>query len=235
MFTTYENPVYPYIPSPDQQPEARAHHPLVIVGAGPVGLAAALDAAVHGIPAVVLDDNNTVSVGSRAVCYSKRALEVLDRLGCAQRMIDKGVIWKVGKVFFQDQLVTQFDLLPEEGHQQPAFINLQQYYLEQYMVERTQELEKIDLRWKNRVSGVEHDGGIVSLSIDTPDGPYQITTDWLIVADGANSSVRNMLGLAMEGKVFQDRFLIADIVMKADFPSERWFSFDPSYHRGQST
>lgn len=238
---TYQNPVYDYIKSEDQKADIPNHHPLVIVGAGPVGLAAGLDAGVHGIPAVILDDNNTVSVGSRAVCYSKRALEVLDRLGCGKRMVDKGVIWQVGKVFFKDELVTSFDLLPEDGHEQPAFINLQQYYLEQYMVERTDEMENIDVRWKNRVTAVARDTDpntgkeIVTLTIDTPDGPYQLTTDWLIVADGANSSVRSMLGLAMEGKTFEDRFLIADIIMKADFPSERWFSFDPSYHQGQST
>jgi len=237
MFKAYENPVYDYIKSPDQDADTLVHHPLVIVGAGPVGLAAGLDAAINGIPAIILDDNNTVSVGSRAVCYSKRALEVLDRLGCAKRMVDKGVIWKMGKVFFKDQLVTSFDLLPEEGHEQPAFINLQQYYLEQYMVDRSDELDNINIRWKNRVTVVDNDAdsNIVTLTIETPDGPYQISTDWLIVADGANSSVRSMLGLAMEGKTFEDRFLIADIIMKADFPSERWFSFDPSYHKGQST
>ncbi|MEH6823047.1 MAG: FAD-dependent oxidoreductase [Motiliproteus sp.] len=235
MFLTYENPVYDYIKSADQQSEKIAHHPLVIVGGGPVGLAAGLDAGVQGIPAIILDDNNTVSVGSRAVCYSKRALEVLDRLGCAKRMVDKGVTWQVGKVFFKDELVTSFDLLPEEGHEQPAFINLQQYYLEEYMVDRTNELDNVDIRWKNKVTGVDNNGDIVTVTINTPDGPYQISTDWLIVADGANSAVRSMLGLAMRGKAFEDRFLIADIIMKADFPPERWFSFDPSYHKGQST
>ncbi len=238
MFLTYQNPVYDYIQSRDQQSDTPAHHPLVIVGAGPIGMAAGIDAGIQGIPAVILDDNNTVSVGSRAVCYSKRALEVLDRLGCGKRMVDKGVTWKVGKVFFRDELVTSFDLLPEEGHEQPAFINLQQYYLEEYMVDRLNELDDVEVRWKNKVVAVENGEGNadkVTLTIETPDGPYQITTDWLIVADGANSSVRNMLGLAMRGKVFEDRFLIADIVMKADFPPERWFSFDPSYHPEQST
>ncbi|OMH33581.1 FAD-dependent oxidoreductase [Motiliproteus sp. MSK22-1] len=247
MFLTYENPVYEYTKSPDQNSLAPAHHPLVIVGAGPIGMGAALDAHLQGIPAVVLDDNNTVSVGSRAVCYSKRALEILNRLGCARRMVEKGVTWKVGKVFFQDELVTSFDLLPEEGHEIPAFINLQQYYLEEYMVDGLKDSDNVEIRWKNKVvdvenhsaagaqDGTDHQDKPITLTIETPDGPYQITTDWLIVADGANSSVRNMLDLAMRGKVFEDRFLIADIVMKAEFPPERWFSFDPSYHPNQST
>ncbi len=235
MLETYEFPVYDYIKSDDQSADKIVHHPLIIVGAGPVGMAAALDAGVHGVKAVVLDDNNTVSVGSRAVCYSKRALEIMNRLGCAKPMVEKGVTWKVGKVFFRDELIRQFDLLPAPGHEQPAFINLQQYYFEEYLVNRSNEMDSIDLRWKNKVTGVDDQGDTVVVTVETPDGPYQMSCDWLVVADGANSDVRAMMGLESSGKIFQDRFLIADIVMKADFPPERWFSFDPSYHRGWST
>lgn len=235
MLNTYEFPVYEYKKSPDQTTESLAHHPIVIVGAGPVGMAAALDAGVKGMQALVLDDNNTVSVGSRAVCYSKRALEVMNRLGCAEPMIEKGVTWNVGKIFFQDELIRQFDLLPTPGHQIPAFINLQQYYLEEYMVNRSDELSSVDIRWKNKVTAVQQDADLVIVTIDTPDGSYQISCDWLVVADGAGSAVRKNMGLESKGQIFQDRFLIADIVMKADFPPERWFSFDPSYHRGWST
>ncbi len=235
MFLTYTNPVYEYKKSPDQHAHQIAHHPVIVVGAGPIGMGAAIDLGQQGKEVLVLDDNNTVSVGSRAVCYSKRALEILDRLGCAQRMIDKGVTWNIGKVFFRDELVTQFDLLPEKGHKIPAFINLQQYYLEEYMVDRMNELDTIEVRWKNKVVGIQQNDQQVTVTVQTPDGEYQMTTDWLIAADGANSGIRSMLGLESTGKVFQDRFLIADIVMKAGFPPERWFNFDPSYHRGQST
>ena len=87
MFLTYQNPVYTYLKSPDQAATEAVHHPLVVVGAGPVGMAAAIDAAMRGIEVLVLDEDNTVSVGSRAVCYSKRALEILDRLGCARDVV----------------------------------------------------------------------------------------------------------------------------------------------------
>ena len=103
------------------------------------------------------------------------------------------------------------------------------------MVKRMQQIKEIDIRWKNRVTAVDNGPDKVTLTINTPDGSYQITCDWLIVADGANSPIREQLGLESTGQWFQDRFLIADVVMKAGFPPERWFSFDPSYHRGQST
>jgi len=127
MMQTHQNPVYEYVRSPDQDTATPVHHPVIVVGAGPVGMAAGLDAAAQGIRAVILDDNNTVSIGSRAVCYAKRALEILDRLGCGQRMVDKGITWNLGKVVFQEDQVYSFNLLPESDHHRPAFINLQQY------------------------------------------------------------------------------------------------------------
>jgi len=230
---TYTNPVYPYRRSPDQD-GPRAHRPVVVVGAGPIGLAAAIDLGQRGVPVVVLDDEDTVSVGSRAICYAKRALEILDRLGCGQRIVDKGVGWNVGRVFFRDALAYRFDLLPETGHRRPAFVNLQQYWLEQYMVERAQALPNVDLRWRNRVVAVADRGERVEIGVETPDGPYALTCDWLIACDGARSPVRHLLGLEAEGQVFRDRFLIADIHMRSDFPAERWFWFDPPFHPGQS-
>jgi 3-(3-hydroxy-phenyl)propionate hydroxylase len=207
---------------------------VVVIGAGPIGLAAAIDLAQRGVPVVVLDEDETVSVGSRAICYAKRALEILDRLGVGQRVVDRGIRWNVGKVFFRDALAYRFDLLPESGHQRPAFVNLQQYWLEEYLVERARQLPAIDLRWKSRVDQVFPQGDHVGLVVDTPDGPYTLRCDWLIVCDGARSPVRRMLGLEAEGQVFRDRFLIADILMQSDFPTERWFWFDPPFHPNQS-
>jgi len=234
MQKTYTNPVYDYIHSPDQDAVSPTHHPVVIVGAGPCGLAAGLDFALQGVSTVILDDNNTVSVGSRAICFAKRTLEIMERYGCADRMVDKGITWQLGKVFFQDDLVYEFNLLPESGHKQPAFINLQQYYFEEYLVDRVAEFSDIDLRWKSKVTEVDTNSERTRIKVVTPDGEYEMTCDYLLVADGANSKIRTMLGLESKGQVFQDRFLIADVVMKADFPTERWFWFDPPFHRNQS-
>ena len=230
---TYTNPVYAYARSTDQDAPPR-RRPVVVVGAGPVGLAAAIDLAQRDIPVVVLDDDTTVSVGSRAICYAKRTLEILDRLGCGQRVVQKGVEWKVGRVFFRDELAYRFDLLPEAGHRRPAFVNLQQYYLEEYLVDRVAELPSATVRWQHKVVAVTPQDDGVLLRIETPDGDYWLTCDWLVVADGARSTVRSLLGLESEGQVFRDRFLIADIHMRSDFPAERWFWFDPPFHRNQS-
>ncbi|MCP5372958.1 MAG: FAD-dependent oxidoreductase [Hyphomicrobiales bacterium] len=235
MLSTYEYPEFPYRQSEDQKSGKVVRRPVIVAGGGPIGLTMALDCAHKGIPVVVLDDNNTVSVGSRAVCYAKRPLEIWDRLGCAAEMVDKGIVWQVGKVFREEDLVYQFDLLPEEDHKLPAFINLQQYYLEEYLVRRAADHgDLIDLRWKHKVISVHDQGDHVSVQVETPDGVFEMECDWLIACDGANSDVRKMLKGAFRGQFFQDRFLIADVVMKADFPTERWFWFDPPFHPRQS-
>jgi 3-(3-hydroxy-phenyl)propionate hydroxylase len=211
---------------------------VVIAGAGPVGLAAAIDLALKNVPVVVLDENDRVSTGSRAICYAKRTLEIFDRLGCGDALVEKGVTWNTGKVFFDERKVYEFNLLAEEGHRRPAFINLQQYYLEETLVSRLNDLrdagKPVDLRGCNKVVSVDASSEGVRLQVETPEGPYALDADWLIACDGANSPVRAMLGLDFTGRVFEDNFLIADIRMEAGFPPERWFWFDPPFNRGQS-
>ena len=240
MTKIFDTPLYPYRRSPDQDAAKPVPHPVVIVGAGPVGLALAIDLAQQDVPVVVLDDNDKVSFGSRAICFAKRSLEILDRLGCGDALVDKGVQWNVGKVYFDERQVFEFNLLPEDGHKRPAFINLQQYYLEQRLVERLRELEAggaaVQLRGRSRVAGVEETQDGVLVSIETPDGGYRLLADWLVACDGAGSPVRKALGLDFVGRIFEDNFLIADIVMADSpaFPVERRFWFDPPFNRGQS-
>ena len=226
---------YGYRRSSDQDAGAAARHPVIVVGAGPVGLTAAIDLALRGVPVVILDDSDRIGEGSRGICWSKRTLEIWDRLGLAARMVEKGVTWKLGKVFCGDDLVYGFDLQPEDGHKMPAFINLQQYYVESALVGRAAELDGVDLRWRNKVVGLETRNDHVRLAIDTPDGSYDVDADWVIAADGARSTLRELLGLTFRGMTFDDQFLIADVRMAADFPTERRFWFNPTFHNGQSS
>ncbi|MEM6743022.1 MAG: FAD-dependent monooxygenase, partial [Pseudomonadota bacterium] len=143
-----------------------------------------------------------------------------------------GVGWQVGRTYHRDREVWSFDLLPEAGHKMPAFINLQQYYVEEYLVERCRDFPNlIDLRFKNRVASVTRDG---HAEVETPDGAYAVEAEWLVACDGARSPIREALGLDFGGELFEERFLIADIHMEADFPAERRFWFEPEFHEGQS-
>ena len=230
MDIDYQGRVFDYAPAAAQA----GRHPVVVVGAGPVGLATAIDLAQNGVPLVLLDDDNKLSNGSRAICFSKRTLEIFDRLGCGERIAAKGVRWHVGRVFNRSEEVYAFDLLPETGHERPAFVNLQQYYVEGYLHERAQELPQLDLRWRSKVTGLVQHADHVVLTVSTPDGEYALEAAYVVAADGGKSSVRGLMGLESVGRTFRDRFLIADVKMTADFPAERWFWFDPPFHPGQS-
>jgi 3-(3-hydroxy-phenyl)propionate hydroxylase len=230
----YQKLVFDYTRHPDRDASKPVRRPVVVVGAGPVGLALAIDLAQREIPVVLLDNDNTLSTGSRAICFAKRTLEIFDRLGCGDRMVDKGVSWNVGKVFFKQEQVYSFDLLPEAGHERPAFINLQQYYVEGYLAERAAQLPLIDLRWKNKVAGVDQHDDHVTLTVETPDGSYRLDADYVAACDGGRSAMRQLIGQESKGRIFRDRFLIADVKMNIDAPAERWFWFDPPFHPNQS-
>jgi len=229
---------FAYERSADQAAPAPVRHRVVVVGAGPVGLSLAIDLAQRGQKVLLLDNDNRLSSGSRAICFAKRTLEIWDRLGIGERCVNKGVSWNVGRVFLGDQQVYQFDLLPEAGHARPAFVNLQQYYAEAYLLERASALPNIEIRWKNAVAALrtvdDSEGGGVWLGVDTPDGRYELIADHVAACDGGRSTVRSLMGLQSKGRSFKDRFLIADVKMAVDFPAERWFWFDPPFHRNQS-
>jgi 3-(3-hydroxy-phenyl)propionate hydroxylase len=225
---------FAYRRSADHDAAAPARHPVVVVGAGPVGLALAIDLAQQQVPVVLLDDDDRLSTGSRAICFAKRTLEIFERLGCGERMRAKGVSWHVGRVFFKDEPVYRFDLQPETGHQNPAFVNLQQYHVEGFLAERAAELPLIDLRWKSAVVEVQQHSDHALLTVETPDGRYTLAADHVAACDGSRSTLRRLLGQESHGRSFRDRFLIADVRMAVDFPAERWFWFDPPFHPGQS-
>lgn len=236
---SYNYPVFEYRRSSDQDRARPAHHPVVVIGGGLVGLTAALDLAQQGVKVLLVDDDTTVSVGSRSICQAKRTLEIWDRLGAAAPMMRKGVTWQVGRIYFGRQEVYNFDLLPEGGHRFPAFINLQQYYVEQFLLERIAETPGIELRWKTKLVGLAPRADGVRITLETPDGCYDIEADWVVAADGARSAARRLMGLDFKGRVFEDRFLIVDLKLPEPplgqkGPTERWFWFEPEFHKGDS-
>jgi 3-(3-hydroxy-phenyl)propionate hydroxylase len=222
---------FPFEPPPG----TTEHVPVVIVGAGPVGLAAAADLAQHGIANLVLDKVNTLSDGSRAICWAKRSLEICDRLGIAGRMLDKGITWNIGRVFCGDkpEPLYSFDLLPDKAQKFPAFINLQQYYTEEYLIDSLAAPAR-GVRWQHEVRALRQSATGVELEVQTPAGAYRLHCDYVIAADGCRSAIRTQLGLDFEGRTFEDNFLIADVRMQAPFPAERRFYFNAPFNDGRT-
>lgn len=238
MRKTHEGiPVWSYVhATPSPTAEIEQHAPIVIVGGGPAGLSAALDLGRKGHKIVVLTRFNFIPAGSKAICYSKRTLDIFDRLGVCDALMEKGVAWNLGKVYWgdSDEPVYQFDLLPIKEQKRPAFINLQQYYVEEALIEALTDLDNVEIRFGHNVVSLEtHDQGAI-LEVEVDDLRYKQHADWVIACDGSKSTVRELLGLDFDGRIFEDNFLIADIKMDGDYPAERRFWFDPPFNRGQS-
>jgi 3-(3-hydroxy-phenyl)propionate hydroxylase len=237
-----ELPRYPYAPLPEQQGTAAPRRPVVIVGAGPVGLTLALDLAQREVPVVVIDDNDRIGSGSRAVCWAKKTLDVFDRLGVGESIAQAGVRWQRGRVFHGEREAYQFDLLPEPGHKMPAMVNLQQDRVEARLVRAVQQDARITLCGQHELIDLQQDAAGVTLTVRTPGGMFDLQADWVVACDGARSPTRTLLGVGFAGQVFEDRFLIADVTLAADArprgldpaTPERWFWFDPPFHPGQS-
>ena len=226
---SYEYRRYPYR-RPAELDGRSKRHPVVIVGAGMAGPTLALAMAARGIPSVVLDEDDTVSFGSRSICQAKHSLEVWDRFGIAGRMVEKGITWQQGEVYLRDKPIYHFDLAPEPGHKFPAFVNLQQYYVEEYLFDSCLAEKLIELRFRNKVVGVRPGPESVSVDVETPDGRYALEAEWLVACDGVRSAVRHLLDLPFPGEIFNDQFLIADIRLARELPKERRFWFYPPFH-----
>ncbi len=235
----YNYKEFPFKVPPEISEGSQEIYPVVIVGAGPIGLSLAIDLAQRGIKSVILDDNNIVSTGSRAICWAKRTLEIFDRLGVAKKMMAKGITWETGRLFNGDEEVFSFNLLPDKGQKFPAFINLQQYYVEEYLIERCFELKGyIDLRFSSEVIDHNQNKETVNITVRCPEGDYVLKSLYMAACDGAESPTRKRMNLSFDGEVFDEHFLIVDIFMEtqpfeSDRP-ERWFWFAPTFHEGQS-
>jgi 3-(3-hydroxy-phenyl)propionate hydroxylase len=220
---------------PPQPPAAEATTPVAIVGAGPVGLALAIDLALHGVPCTVLSDSHQRARGSRGICWAKRSLEILARLGVGERVLAEAVTWQVGRVFHGERELYRTDHLAEPGHRMPAFANLQQFRLEDALLDRCRDFpDLIDLRFGHRVTGIDPGDDAVALKVYTEAGRYTLEADYAVACDGARSPLRGMLGLGFPGRDFADRFLIADVACELPGPAERLFWFDPPSHPGST-
>ncbi len=235
----YELPSWPFVAPPELagpgQPPRR--HPGVIVGGGLAGLTLLCDLAQRGVPAVLLDEDNTVGVkgaSSRGICYAQKSLEIFDRLGIYERIRDKGVTWSVGHTHSGDTRVYSFDLQTESSSLQPPFINIQQFYIEWFLVDRIHELGGVDLRWNNRVVAVEAADDGVRIDVETPAGRYTLVADWLIDASGANSPIRRQLGLDAHASHSDDRWCITDVRFTKTAPGERWTWIDAPFNEGRA-
>lgn len=221
----------PWLPSA-HGPQAKQQ--VVIAGSGPAGMVTALELARHGVPSVVLESELQVSMGSRAIVFTRRSMEILQQVGVAQRMLEAGLPWQFGNSYYRGQRVFRMEAPHDPDDRFGPMLNIQQQYMEEYLLQACEACALIDFRWGNKLVQVSQDAQGATLEIDTPEGPYTLRTDWLIAADGGRSSIRQGFALKMEGSSYEGLFVIADIKVDLPLPTERLAFFDPDWNRGNT-
>ena len=210
-------------------------HRVAIVGGGPVGLAVALGLANHGIRSVLLEADDSVCHGSRAICISRRSLEIIERLGALDDFLRVGLPWAGGRSFYRRDEVLHFTMPQDENQKLPPMVNLAQYHIEQFLLDAAlRRPELIEIRWQTKVAGVTQHPDGARLDVDTPLGSYALDADWIVASDGGRSTMRDALGLSLHGTRYEGRYVIVDIALDSDRPTERLAYFDPASNPGST-
>lgn len=228
----YDYQVHPaWQPPPDAAPPAA---PVVVVGAGPIGLTLALDLARHGVRVLLLESERQVSEGSRAIVFTRRSMEILQQVGADRAVSAAGLPWRHGNSFYRGQRVFRMEA-PQDDHDRfHPMINLQQQYLEEALLDQVAAQPLVELRWGQKVTRLTQRADGAELEVDTPWGPYRQAAGWVVACDGARSALRGLLGLRMEGASYEGRFVIADIRIDLPLPTERLAFFDPAWNPGNT-
>jgi len=207
--------------------------PVLIAGAGPVGLVTALLLARWDVPSVVLEAAQRPSHGgSRAICFQRDVLDILDRAGCADELLAEGVTWTTGRTFYRSSELFTVSFPDPGASTLPPWINISQASVERHLLARVRSEPLIELRFGAPVTGISAgpDGVRVAAggrTAGTARGSH------LVGADGSRSAVRRLLRIGFPGRSFADQFLICDIRADLPFPSERRFYFDPDWNPGR--
>jgi 3-(3-hydroxy-phenyl)propionate hydroxylase len=227
----FNYPIFPARRAPELDGVA-ARHPVAIVGAGPIGMTAALVLARYGIRSVLIDRKDTFNDGSRALCIARPSMHILERIGAVALFLEKSLGWRYGRSYYRGEQIFRLEMPHPPNEKYLPMYNLQQQYIEQYLHDAVASCDLIDMRWQSELSDIKPGTDGISLGIASPAGNYRLDADYVLAADGARSPIRTQLGLRMKGDNYEGRYVIADIRMDHDFPTERRAFFEPSGNPG---
>ena len=157
---------YPHFPA-RRVPElegVKATHPVAIVGAGPIGMTAALVLARYGIRSVLIDRKDTFNDGSRAICIARPSMHILDRIGAIAPFLDKALGWRFGRSYYRGEQIFRLEMPHPPNEKYLPMYNLQQQYIEKFLHDAVGASNLIDMRWQSELSAIESRNDGVSLT-----------------------------------------------------------------------
>jgi len=217
-----------------QQSKGEITEEVLIVGAGPIGLSTALDLARFGIRSRIIEAERQVSHGSRAIVLTRRSMEILQMLGVEKKFVNKGLAWNKGRSFYRNQEIYQMKMPDSVEDRFAPATNIQQQYIEQFLVEAAQLSPLINIHWGHKLTHIEQDEHSAKITLSHLQGVSNYRAKWVIAADGGRSTLRKLLGLRMEGETYSGNFVIADIKADINLPTERLCYFDPPWSPGNN-
>ena len=212
-----------------------ARVPVLIAGGGPVGLTLSALLARQGVANLVIEADAAYCTGSRAICMSRRSQEILGWIGADTALVAKGLSWVGGRSYFRDSEVLHFQMPSEPTQRFAPMVNIQQYFVEQYAHEAAQSCGTLsDVRWNHRVAAVRPDADTVAVDVVCEAGSQTVRADWVVACDGGRSTVREQLGLQLQGMQYDGKYVIVDIRQKTRRAVERLAWFDPPSNPGST-
>lgn len=210
----------------------RPVHPVVIVGAGPIGMTAALTLARYGVESLVLDAKPTFNDGSRATCIARSSFHIFERIGAVEAFLAKALGWTTGRSSYRGREIYRLTMPDSDDEKFRPMYNLQQQFTEQFLYDACLASGRVTFRWQSEVTATDNRPGGVTLTVASPHGAYPLAAAWVLAADGARSAMRGQLGLRLKGDNYEGRYVIADVKMAFDHPTERRALFDPASNPG---
>jgi 3-(3-hydroxy-phenyl)propionate hydroxylase len=202
--------------------------PVGIVGAGPIGLTAALGLVHHGLPVVVFEEDDRLSLDTKAGTTLTRTLEVLNRYDALGPVLRAAVrIDEIGDIDRRTNKASSSVVTGAltEDTRFPFVINIPQNDLEPALAETLERKAPGSIRLGHRVTGFEQDGGGVEVRFEGPDGPGSQRVRYLLACDGGRSLVRESLGVEVEGHTLAERYMLVDIKADLDVANPRDYPY----------
>lgn len=191
------------------QPVARRTH-VLIVGAGPTGLALACDLRSRGIDVVVIDKATVPATTSRALGLQPRGAEILARLGALKDLPEKAIHPPALTISVGERRLVRIDVSKPAGDTMPGLLVIGQSEIEARLRARLAELG-CEVNWGSELLVIESQGSHVNAMVRSENGDTVIGADWLVGCDGAHSRARKLAGISFEGAAFAERFILADV------------------------